>query len=54
VGRLAESRPAWTLEFDHYPSTVHRGDTISVATEGATAERLPTEVLLKGCSLPGA
>jgi len=40
-------------QLDHYPSTVHPGDTITVVAEGATAERLPTGVLLKGCSLPG-
>jgi hypothetical protein len=40
-------------QFEHYPTTVHPGDTISVLTEGATAERLASAVLLRGCSLLG-
>ncbi|HEV2006959.1 MAG TPA: hypothetical protein VGQ85_10125 [Candidatus Limnocylindrales bacterium] len=40
-------------QFDQYPATVHPGDTISVVTEGATAERLASAVLLRGCSLLG-
>jgi len=40
-------------QFDQYPATVHPGDTISVLTEGATAERLASAVLLRGCRLLG-
>ncbi len=40
-------------QFDQYPSAIHPGDTITVVTEGATADRLSTGVLLKGCRLPG-
>jgi hypothetical protein len=39
--------------FDQYPATVHQGDTIRVVAEGATAERLPSAVLLTGCSVLG-
>jgi hypothetical protein len=38
-------------QFDQYPTTVHPGDTISVVAEGATAERLTSAVLPRGCSL---
>jgi hypothetical protein len=40
-------------QFDQYPATVHPGDTISVIAEGATAQRLTSAVLLRGCSLLG-
>jgi hypothetical protein len=40
-------------QFDQYPATLHAGDMISVMTEGATAERLTTAVLLRGCILLG-
>lgn len=41
------------LQFDKYPATVHPGDTISVITDGAIAERLTFAVLLRGCHLLG-
>ncbi len=40
-------------QLEHYPMTVHPGDTISVLAQGATAERLASAVLLRGCSLIG-
>ena len=39
--------------FDGLPTSVHPGDMITVVTEGATAERLTSAVLLMGCRLPG-
>ena len=39
---------------DDKPSfAVHPGDTISILTEGASAERRTSAVLLRGCSLAG-
>jgi hypothetical protein len=40
-------------QLDQYPATIHVGDTISVVTQGATAERLTSAVLLRGCILLG-
>lgn len=40
-------------QFDQYPATIHAGDTISVVTQGATAVRLTSVVLLRGCILLG-
>lgn len=50
-----QTRGAFTTrcQFDQYPAAVHPGDTISVMTQGASAERLTSAVLLKGCSLLG-
>lgn len=49
----AQSAFTTRCQFDQYPATVHPGDTLSVVTEGATAERLTSAVLLRGCSLLG-
>lgn len=40
-------------QLDHYPQAVHPGERVTVVAQGASAERLPSAVLLTGCRLVG-
>jgi len=41
-----------TCDLGDQPMNVHIGDTVKVLAEGASAERQPSGVLLRGCTIP--